>query len=92
MVFGAVLHWQSGVCDRLRHTLTQIGALTDLPTHLYLTVLVWKSAGSTDVRWYFSKQEHRVSRKYTNRDMNEWEFITSKADRLVLMELSFVDI
>ena len=30
---------------------------TDLPNHPFLTVFVWKSAGSTDVHAYFSKYD-----------------------------------
>ena len=62
----------------------------DLPTHPYLTVLVWKSAGSMDVRPYFSEYGHRVSRKYGNHDVNECKFVASEASRR--WELSFVDI
>ena len=49
--------------------------MPDLPTHPYLTVLVRKLPGSTDVRPYFSKCRHSVSRKYGNRDMKDCEFI-----------------
>ena len=65
----------------------------DLPTHLYLTILVRKSASSTDVRPYFSNYGHRVSRKYGNHDVNKCEFVASKADgRALIGELSFIDI
>ena len=64
--------------------------LADLSTRPYLPVLVRKSAGSTDVRSYFSKYRHRVSRKYRNRDVNECEFVANEADHRPLMELSFV--
>ena len=57
----------------------------DLPTHPYLTVLVRKSASSTDVRRYFSKYGHRVSRKYGNCDVNKCEFVSSEANRRALM-------
>ena len=60
-------------------------SISDLPTHLYLLVLVWKLAGSSDVRPYFSKYGHRVSRKYRNRDVNERDFVASEADRRALM-------
>ena len=50
-----------------------------------MTVLVRKLAGSTDVRSYFSKYGHSVSRKYGNRDENECEVVASKADHRVLM-------
>ena len=53
---------------------------TDLPTRPYLTVLAWKSADSTDVRPYFSKCGHSVSRKYRNRDVNEFLSVASIAD------------
>ena len=64
----------------------------DLPAHPYLTVLVRKSAGSADVRLYFSNYGQRGSRKYGNRDVNECKFIASEADRSAVMELSFIDI
>ena len=54
--------------------------IADLPTRLYLPVLVRKSAGSTEVWPYFSKYGHRVSRKYCNRDV-----VASEADRRALM-------
>ena len=57
------------------------GQKADLPTHPYLTVLVRKWAGSTDVCTYFSKYGQRVSRKYGNRDMNERGFSISEAGR-----------
>ena len=38
-----------------------VGLCADLPSRPYLTVLVRKSAGSMDVRPYFSKYGHRVS-------------------------------
>ena len=66
--------------------------MADLPTHLYLTVLVRKLAGSTDVSPYFSKYGQRVSRKNGNLDMDECEFVAREADRRALMELLFVDI
>ena len=59
--------------------------MSDLPMRPYLTVLVWKSAGSTDVRLFLSKYGHRVSRKYGNRDVNKCEFVASEANRKVLM-------
>ena len=57
-----------------------LSSFTGLPTCLYLTVLVRKSASSTDVRLYFSKYRHSGSRKYRNRDVNACEFIASEAD------------
>ena len=42
-------------------------------------------AGSMDVRLYFSKCGHRVSRKYGNRDMNECVFVVSEVNRRPLM-------
>ena len=59
--------------------------VADLPTRLYLTVLVRESAGSTDVRPYFSKYGYRVSRKYGNRSVNEYEFVASRASGRALM-------
>ena len=56
------------------------GICADLPTHPYFTILVRKSAGSTDVHQYFSKHGHRISRKYGNHDMNKCEFVPSKAN------------
>ena len=73
-------------------------SLADLPTRLYLAVLAWKSAGSMDVRTYFSEYGHTVSRKYGNRDVNKCKFVASEAVRRSLMEgyrslkLPFVDI
>ena len=52
--------------------------LKDRPA--YLSILVQKWAGSTDVRLYFSKYGHRVSGKYRNGDMNKCEFFASEAD------------
>ena len=57
----------------------------DPPTHPYLIILVRKSAGNMDVRPYFSKYGHIVSRKYRNRDLNKCELVASEADRRVLM-------
>ena len=57
----------------------------DLPNHPYLTILVRKSASSMDVRLYFSKYGHRVSRKYGNGDMNKCEFVASETDCRALM-------
>ena len=57
----------------------------DLPARPYLAVLVRKLAGSTDVRPYFSKYRHRVSRKYGNCDVNECKFVASQADGRALM-------
>ena len=59
--------------------------LADLLTHPYLLILVWKLAGSTDVRPYFSKYGHRASRKYRKCDMNKCEFVSSEANRRALM-------
>ena len=59
--------------------------LSDLPTWLYLPVLVQKSAGSTEARPYFAKYGHRVSRKYGNRDMNDGSLLPAKHDRRPLM-------
>ena len=59
--------------------------ITDLPIHPYLTVLVQKWAGSTDVCPYFSKCRHWVSRKYVNCDVNECEFVASEVDRRAIM-------
>ena len=50
----------------------------DLPTRSYLPVLVRKSAGSTEVRLYFSKYGHRVSRKYGNHDVNDASLLPAK--------------
>ena len=72
-----------GRCNSLKMVGMMI--VTDLPTRLYLTILVWNLGSSTDVRLYFSKYGHRVSRKYGHCDMNECEFITSEADHRVLM-------
>ena len=58
---------------------------TDLPTCRYLTVLVRKSVGSTDVCPYFSKYRHRVSRKYGNWDMNKCKLVASEVGRRELM-------
>ena len=84
-----VLH---GICTCLGHLSVRIGGssqrteeIADLPTDPYLTVLVRKSAGCTDVRLYFSKYGHRVSRKYGNGDVNECKFVSNKADRKSLM-------
>ena len=52
--------------------------VADLPTCLYLPVLVGKSAGSTEVRPNFSKYRHRVSRKYRNRDVNDASSLPAK--------------
>ena len=57
----------------------------DLPTCPYLTVLVWKLAGSMDVHQHFSKCGDRVSRKYRNGNVNECDFVDSEADRRTLM-------
>ena len=51
----------------------------------YQSILVRKLAGSMDVRVYFSKCGHRVSRKYRNRDVNKCKFVVSKADHGALM-------
>ena len=64
----------------LTHRNLKKEAMTDLPTQQYLTVLVWKSAGSTDVHPYFSKYGHRVSRKYRSGDVNECEFVAGEAN------------
>ena len=66
-----------------------LGLLAGLPTRPYLPVLVWKSAGSTEVRPYFSK--YGVSRKYGNCDVNECEFVASEVDLGIDGELLFVD-
>ena len=55
---------------------------TDLTARLYLTVLVCKSAGSTDVRAYFSIHRQRVCKKYGNWDVNELAFIASEVEHL----------
>ena len=44
-----------------------------------------KSAGSMDVRPYFSKYGHRVFGKYRNRNVNECDFVARKADHRALM-------
>ena len=65
---------------------------SDLSTHLYLTVLVWKSVSSTDVHPYFSKYGQRVSRKYGNHDVNKRDFVANELDLWALVELSLLDI
>ena len=50
----------------------------DLPTRLYLPVLVRKLVGSMEVCSYFSKYGHRVSRKYRNRDVNDGSLLPAK--------------
>ena len=50
----------------------------DLPARPYLPILVRKSAGSTDVRRYFSKYGHRVSKKYGNRSVNNASLLPAK--------------
>ena len=55
-----------------------IGTRADLPTRPYLPVLVRKSAGSMEVRLYFSKYGNRVSRKYGNRDVNDASLLPAK--------------
>ena len=57
-----------------------VSCVADLPTCPYLTVLVQKSAGSTDVCMYFSKYGQRASRKYRNCNMNDCEFVVSEVD------------
>ena len=52
--------------------------MTDLPTHPYLPVLVRKLAGSTEVRPYFLKYGHRVSKKYRNCDVNSVSLLPAK--------------
>ena len=51
---------------------------TDMLTCLYLPVLERKLASSTEVRPYFSKYGHRVSRKYRNRNMNDASLLSAK--------------
>ena len=58
---------------------------SDLPTCPYLMVLVRKSASSMDIRPYFSKYGHGVSRKYGNGIVNECKFVACEADRRALI-------
>ena len=75
------------LCDELEYVCVCVCVCVcaDLPTGLYLTMLVRKSVGSTDVHPYFWKCGHRVSRKYGNHDVNEYEFVASEADHRALM-------
>ena len=53
----------------------KVMTITELPTRPYL---VWKSARRTDVRPYFSKYGHKVSRKYGNCDVNNASSLPAK--------------
>ena len=57
---------------------------TDLPAHLYLTILVQKSRWRYGCTPIFFKIR-TVSRKYRNWDVNKCKFVASKADHRPLM-------
>ena len=64
--------------DLAAFTLFNTVGYADLPICPYLPVLVWKLVGSMEVRLYFSKYGHRVSRKYGNCDVNDASLLPAK--------------
>ena len=69
-----------------------ISTVADLPTCPYLPVLVWKSAGSTDVRPYFSKYGHSFQKVLKSRRKRMRVPCQQSRSWSVNGELSFIDI
>ena len=56
----------------------------------YPSIFVWKSAGSTDVRAYFSKYGQRVSRKYGKYSWSiQWVLIGQKVFKTLNIDFAF---